>query len=134
MLTVQNLTYRISGRLILENAGCTVQAGQRVGVVGANGAGKSTLFKLITGELHADDGQITLSDRNTLGYVRQDVGDMEKPLLDVVLAADTERDALMKAVETEEDPYKMGEMFARLDEIDAYAAPARASANISPIL
>jgi len=131
MLTVQNLTYRISGRLILENAGCTVQAGQRVGVVGANGAGKSTLFKLITGELHADDGQITLSDRNTLGYVRQDVGDMEKPLLDVVLAADTERDALMKAVETEEDPYKMGEMFARLDEIDAYAAPARASAILA---
>ncbi len=131
MLTISNLTYRVAGRLILEDAGVTVAEGRRVGVVGANGAGKSTLFKLITGELHADNGTVSLSDRYTIGFVRQDIGDMDMPLLDVVLAADVERSRLMHAVETEQDPYKIADIYARLDDIDAYAAPARASSILA---
>jgi ATP-binding cassette, subfamily F, member 3 len=131
MLTIQNVTYRVGGRLILEDASASVMPGRRVGVVGANGAGKSTLFKLITGELLADGGSISLSDRYSLGYVRQDIGDLSMPLLDVVLAADVERTALFKEAETAEDPYRIGEIYTRLDEIDAYAAPARASSILA---
>ena len=131
MLTIQNVTYRVGGRLILEDASASVMPGRRVGVVGANGAGKSTLFKLITGELLADGGSISLSDRYTLGYVRQDIGDLTMPLLEVVLAADVERTALFKEAETAEDPYRIGEIYTRLDEIDAYAAPARASSILA---
>ncbi|MBI1308617.1 MAG: ATP-binding cassette domain-containing protein [Proteobacteria bacterium] len=131
MLTISNLTYRVAGRLILEDASATVMEGRRVGVVGANGAGKSTLFKLIMGELHSDGGEVSLSDRYSVGVVRQDIGDMDMALLDVVLSADVERDALLKAAETEQDPYKIGDIYARLDEIDAYAAPARASSILA---
>jgi len=127
MLTIQKLTYRVTGRLILDNAAAAIQTGWKVGVVGANGAGKSTLFKLITGDLQADDGKISLSERLTLGIVRQDIPEDETPLLDIVLAADTERTALLHAVETEEDPYKLGDIYERLNDIDAYAAPARAA-------
>jgi ATP-binding cassette, subfamily F, member 3 len=127
MLTIANLTYRIGGRLILENAAATVQDGWKVGVVGANGAGKSTLFKLITGELHADGGTINLSERRTLGEVKQDIPDDDTSLIDIVLAADKERAALFKQAETEEDPYAIADIYTRLEEIDAYAAPARAS-------
>ncbi len=127
MLTVSNITYRIGGRLILENATCAVQDNWKVGVVGPNGAGKSTLFKLITGELHLDSGTITLAERRTRGEVKQDIPDDDTQLIDIVLAADTERTALFKQAETEEDPYKIGDIYTRLEEIDAYAAPARAA-------
>ena len=127
MLTVSNITYRIGGRLILENATCAVQDNWKVGVVGPNGAGKSTLFKLITGELHLDSGTITLAERRTRGEVKQDIPDDDTQLIDIVLAADVERTALFKAAETEEDPYKIGDIYTRLEEIDAYAAPARAA-------
>ncbi|MFZ2586605.1 MAG: ABC-F family ATP-binding cassette domain-containing protein [Alphaproteobacteria bacterium] len=127
MLTIENLTYRIAGRLILEDASATIQPGWKVGVVGPNGAGKSTLFKLIMGELEADGGKVHLADRTSVGWVRQDMPDNALTLLDVVLAADTERTQLMHAVETEQDPNKLGDVYDRLMEIDAYAAPARAS-------
>ncbi|PZP40707.1 MAG: glycosyl transferase family 1, partial [Pseudomonas fluorescens] len=96
MLTISNLTYRVAGRLILENASATVQDGWKVGVVGANGAGKSTLFKLITGELLLDSGTVTLAERRTRGEVKQDIPEDDTPLVDIVLAADTERTALFK--------------------------------------
>lgn len=127
MLTVSNITYRIGGRLILENATCAVQDNWKVGVVGPNGAGKSTLFKLITGELLLDSGAITLAERRTRGEVKQDMPDDDTQLIDIVLAADVERTALFKQAETEEDPYKIGDIYTRLEEIDAYAAPARAA-------
>lgn len=127
MLTISNITYRIAGRLIFEDANATIMENWKVGLVGPNGAGKSTLFKLIAGELHADGGEISLSDRYSFGMVRQDLPDDDTPLLEVVLAADTERARLMKESETEEDPNKLGDIFERLIEIDAYAAPSRAS-------
>lgn len=127
MLSISNLTYRIAGRLILENASATVQPGWKVGVVGANGAGKSTLFKLISNELHADSGTVSLPEKLTMGQVRQDIPDDDTPLIEIVLSADTERTELLAAAETEQDPYKIGDIYARLIEIDAYAAPSRAS-------
>ena len=127
MLTISDLTYRIGGRLILEDASATIMQGWKVGLVGANGAGKSTLFKLIAGELHADGGEISLGNKLSLGMVRQDIDHGEMPLLEVVLAADVERANLLRQVETEQDMNKLGDVYDRLMEIDAYAAPARAS-------
>ena len=60
MLEISDLTYRVGGRTLLEKASLSLGAGQRIGLVGPNGVGKSTLFKLITGELVADSGDINL--------------------------------------------------------------------------
>jgi ATP-binding cassette subfamily F protein 3 len=47
MLTIDNLTYRIQGRTLLEDASATLAAGWKVGLIGRNGTGKSTLLRLI---------------------------------------------------------------------------------------
>ena len=61
MLHINELTYRIEGRIILDAATAALPTGHKVGLVGRNGTGKTTLLKLITGELAPDDGSITMS-------------------------------------------------------------------------
>ncbi len=131
MLNIDRLTYRIAGRTILDDVSASIPEGWKVGVIGANGAGKSTLFKLIAGELQADGGTVDLNDRYSMGMVRQDMPESDEALLDIVLAADTERAKLMAASETEEDPYKLGDIYEKLTAMDAYAAPARAATVLS---
>lgn len=131
MLSIQNLTYRIGGRTLLDNVSVNIPAGHRVGLVGPNGAGKSTLFKIISGELAADGGEIALLRGMSLGMVRQDLPEDETPIIDVVLAADTERTALLKEAETTEDIDRIGYIYERLNEIDAYEAPSRAASVLS---
>ncbi len=127
MLTLRDITYRIAGRTLLDKASLTIPAGYRVGLVGPNGTGKSTLFKLIAGELELDGGEIQLITGTKIGMVRQDLPDDDTTLLDVVLAADTERAALFKEAETAEDPQRIADIYTRLDDIGAYEAPARAA-------
>lgn len=127
MLVLDRLTYRIAGRTLLEDASLTVSKGQRVGLVGPNGTGKSTLFKLIAGELELDGGDISLMTGTSVGMVRQDLPDDGMSLLEVVLAADTERDALLTEAETATDPQRIADIYTRLTDINAYDAPARAA-------
>lgn len=131
MLTIQDLTYRVGGRTLLDKASLSIAAGQRVGLVGPNGVGKSTLFKLITGELQQDAGDISLMKNTSIGWVKQDLPDDDTTLIDIVLAADTERAALMAEAETTEDSDRIGYIYTRLGEIDAYDAPARAATILS---
>ncbi len=131
MLFIQDLTYRIGGRLLLDKANLAIPAGHRVGLVGPNGTGKSTLFKLISGELAADGGEISLIRGASMGMVRQDLPEDDTTLIDVVLAADKERASLMKEAETVEDPDRMGYIYTRLEEINAYDAPARAASILA---
>lgn len=131
MLSIQDLTYRVGGRTLLEKASLSIGSGQRVGLVGPNGIGKSTLFKLIAGELTADGGEINLIKNASVGWVRQDLPEDDTSLIDIVLAADTERAALMLEAETVEDPDRMAYIYTRLDEIDAYDAPSRAASILA---
>jgi ATP-binding cassette subfamily F protein 3 len=131
MLSISDLTYRIGGRTLIEKASLSIAAGQRVGLVGPNGVGKSTLFKLITGELQADSGEIGLVKNTSIGWVKQDLPDDDTQLIDIVLGADTERAALMLEAETVHDPERMAYIYTRLDEISAYDAPARAATILS---
>ena len=127
MLSITNLTYKIGARTLIEESSLNIMDGWKVGVVGLNGTGKSTLFKLISGELHADAGKITLSQRQRFGQVRQDIPDTDTPLIDMVLAAHEELAGLLKSCETEEDPYKIADIYTRLNELDAYTARSRAA-------
>lgn len=127
MLNISNLTYKIGPRTIIENGNIAVMDGWRVGVVGQNGAGKSTLFKLISGELHADGGIISLSTRQRFGMVRQDIPETDTPLIDIVLSANEEMARLWRETETETDGNKLAEIYQRLSDMDAYSAPSKAA-------
>lgn len=127
MLSINNLTYKIGARTLIDESSVNVMDGWKVGLVGANGTGKSTLFKLISGELQADTGSITLTARQRFGMVRQDIPDTDTPLIDMVINAHEEMADLLRRSETETDPNKMGDIYERLIELDAYSARSRAA-------
>ena len=56
MLHINDLTFRIEGRILFDKATVGIPAGHKVGLVGRNGSGKTTLLRLIAGELAPDDG------------------------------------------------------------------------------
>ena len=127
MLRISELTYRIAGRALFHRASVTVSAGQKVGLVGPNGAGKSTLLKLIAGDLTPDEGEIDVPNRWRIATVAQHAPDGPDSLIDTVLAADEERTGLLAEADTATDADRLGEIHARLIDIDAHAAPARAA-------
>jgi ATP-binding cassette subfamily F protein 3 len=127
MLVIDNITVRIAGREILKGATANLPGGRRIGLVGRNGAGKSTLFKVILGQLHQDDGEISVPSSWRIGAVAQEAPGTEVSLLDTVLAADPERLTLLSEAEHETDGHRLGEIYHRLEAIDAYTAPSRAA-------
>jgi ATP-binding cassette subfamily F protein 3 len=127
MLAIDNITVRIAGREILKGATANLPAGRRIGLVGRNGAGKSTLFKVILGQLHQDDGEISVPSSWRIGAVAQEAPGTDVSLLDTVLAADPERLTLLSQAEHESDGHLLGEIYHRLEAIDAYTAPSRAA-------
>ena len=131
VLTLRDLTIRIAGRTLLDGAGLQVDTGRKVGLVGRNGAGKSTLFRAIVGDLQPDGGEIRLAARARMAHVAQEAPGGEESLLETVLAADTERAALLSEAETATDPARIGEIHDRLIAIRADSAPARAGAILS---
>ncbi len=131
MLHINDLSFRIEGKPILDAATVAVPTGHKVGLVGRNGAGKTTLLKLITGELSPDDGSITISKDARIGHVAQEAPGGEDSLVGWVLAADTERASLLDEAETASDPGRIADIHQRLSDIDAHAAPARAAAILA---
>src|SRR3954447_5235920 len=127
MLHVNDLTYRIGDRLLLDRASFAVPDGARVGLVGRNGTGKTTLFRIILGEVAPEGGAVSLPRLARIGSVAQEAPTGPERLIDVVLAADTERAALLAEAE-EADGLRRAEIETRLADIGAHAAPARAAA------
>ncbi|WP_433989006.1 putative ABC transporter ATP-binding protein YheS (plasmid) [Pseudoseohaeicola sp. NH-UV-7] len=127
MLRITDITYSVEGRPLFVEASATIPTGHKVGLIGRNGAGKTTLFKLIRGELPLENGTITLPSRARIGGVAQEVPGNEVSLIDTVLAADTERAALLAEAETATDPGRISDIQTRLSDIDAWSAEARAA-------
>ena len=127
MLNFSNLTVRLGGRTILDRASAALPPRARVGLIGRNGAGKSTLMKVMIGSLEPDDGDLDKPRNLRIGYIAQEAPSGASTPIDTVLAADSERAALLVESENCEDPDRLGEVYERLMAIDAYTAPSRAS-------
>jgi len=131
MLILDDLTVRIAGRTLIENASVRVPVGARVGLVGRNGTGKSTLFNVITSEHHAEQGHVVIPSRWRVGRLAQEAPSGDESLIEIVLRADSERTCLLAAAETAHDPHEIAEIQTRLSDIGAHAAPARAAAILA---
>ena len=131
MLSITEISIRIAGRLLIDHGSAQIVPGARVGFVGRNGVGKSTLFAAIRGELPTETGSITIPPRWTVGSLAQEAPNGPESLIEVVLKADLERDALLREADTAHDPHRIAEIQTRLVDIDAHSAPARAAAILS---
>ncbi|NNE58182.1 MAG: ABC-F family ATP-binding cassette domain-containing protein [Hellea sp.] len=133
MLTITDLDYAVQGRPLFRGASAFIAAGWKVGLIGRNGTGKSTLLGIIREEVEngSASSPISLNKRARLGWVAQEVAATDDSIMDVVLAADTERHALMQEVESATDPDRIGEIYERLTDMDAWNADTRAAKVLS---
>lgn len=141
MIRIDNISKQNGHQLIFVDASAALLKGEKVGLVGPNGSGKTTLFRLITGQEHPDDGQVSVDRGVTIGYFSQDVGEMSGrsavaevmdgagPVSEVA-AELKELEAAMadpaKADEMESILERYGEAQGRFQELDGYALDARA--------
>jgi len=116
---------------LLENVNLTVQPGQRVAIVGANGAGKSSLFKLLLGQLAAEQGGVSLPGGCRIAHMAQEVEASARSARDFILDGDFELRRLERELaeaEARGDDNAIAHAHGELDLHEAWSAPRRAEA------
>ncbi len=125
MISFSNINKQYGKQLIFVDASFQLNPGDKVGLVGPNGAGKTTLFRMVTGEETADDGDVSVPRKLTVGYFRQDVEEMAgRTVLDEAIAGSGRAGDLHHELEQLqqglEDPARANEMdkiLARFGEV-----------------
>jgi ATP-binding cassette subfamily F protein 3 len=130
MLQITDLHLQLGNKLLFNNANAVVYPGHKIALVGANGCGKSTLFSVIRGELQNDDGDIAFPKGWQLAWVKQETPDVDKSAVEYVLDGHKKyrllQTELMQA-EADNNGDKIAHLHHQLEEINAYAIPAKAS-------
>ena len=120
MIVLDKVSKHYGRRLLLVEASFQLNPGDKVGLVGPNGSGKSTLFRLIVGEEKPDDGVVQVPKRVTIGYFRQDAGEMSgRTVIDEAIAGSGRLGDLHHELASLEKAMSDPE---RLDEMDAILA------------
>jgi len=141
VIAFSSVSKQYGGQILFVEASFQINPGEKVGLVGPNGAGKSTVFRLIAGEEEPDDGQIERPKKLTLGYFRQDVGDLRGRTIlaetcagagEVAELADelAHLTARLEAAGDDLDEVvgRFGEVQARYQDLGGYELEARAQA------
>jgi ATPase subunit of ABC transporter with duplicated ATPase domains len=141
MIHLDNIAKQNGHQILFTGASAAIFKGEKVGLVGPNGAGKSTLFRMIVGEDHPDEGQVSVDRDITIGYFSQDVGEMSgrsavAEVMDgagpvsAVAAELAELEAAMadpdRAAEMETLIDRYGSAQTRFDQLGGYALEGRA--------
>jgi ATPase subunit of ABC transporter with duplicated ATPase domains len=125
MISFSRISKQYGRQILFVDASFQLNPGEKVGLVGPNGSGKTTLFRMIVGEESADEGEVSVPKRMTVGYFRQDVEEMSgRSVLDEAIAGSGrlgdlhhELEALQHAMS---DPAQGGDMdriLARFGEV-----------------
>ena len=134
MIEIKNLTLQRGLKVLLDQAALSLAPGRRIGLIGKNGSGKSSLFALLKGEITADKGDVSIPKHWKTAAVAQETPALDISALDYVLQGDGELQLFQTALheaEAKNDGMKQAEYHAKLEEIDAYSAPARAAKLLS---
>ena len=130
MIDLNNITIRIAGKVLLQNASAHIPDGKKVGLIGFNGCGKTTLFRAIQNEVALEEGSINRPSTSRLVYMAQEIIQTDISALDYILQADTERTELLKKLQTAAD-IELPAIYERLSVIGADSAEARACRILS---
>ena len=131
MLALNDISFAIEGRPLIDRSSVIIPTGHKVGLVGRNGSGKTTLFKMIDGTLDCDTGTIQIPKGTKIGGVAQEAPASDTSLLYTVLQADGELQSLLSEADATDDPARISEIQLRLTDIGAHSAEARASAILT---
>ena len=87
MIALSGINKQYGRQVLFVDASFQLNTGEKIGLVGPNGAGKTTIFRLITGEEHADDGDVSVPKKLSIGYFKQEIDEMAgRPVLDEAIA------------------------------------------------
>ena len=125
MISFSHLGKQYGRQVLFIDASFQLNPGEKVGLVGPNGAGKTTLFRMIAGEEQPDDGDVSIPKKLTIGYFRQDVGEMSgRSVLDEAIAGSGragdlhhELESLQHAMADPNRAEEMDKILARFGEV-----------------
>lgn len=119
LIKFQNVSFSFGADVILDDVDFQINPGEKVGIVGNNGAGKTTLFRMITGELFSNSGEVVMGKDVAVGYMEQ------HPLTNCTQTLFNEMDSAFTEIhsirhEMERIEAEMGKENADLDKLTAY--------------
>lgn len=135
MLQVTNVGLRFGDKELFKDVNLKFTKGNCYGIIGANGAGKSTFLKILAGDIEANTGSISITEKERMSVLRQDHFKYEEEtVLNVVIMGHErlyqimqEKDALyMKPDFSEEDGIKAAELEGEFAELDGWDAETNA--------
>ncbi len=85
-LSLANISKTYAFHQVLNQVSLTLNAGERIGLVGANGVGKSTLLRIVTGDILADSGSVMVTPGAKVGYLPQAIANFEGRTVDELIA------------------------------------------------
>jgi len=130
MLYFDQLCLRRGKRLLFGDVSFTIHQGDKIGITGANGSGKSSLFALIRGQLEEDRGSFRIAARTSIAHVAQETPAEQTAAIEYVMRGDIELHKIQQQLETaeqQENGTEIARLHHRMEEIDGYAARARAA-------
>ena len=136
MINVTGVGLRFGDRQLFKDVNLKFTEGNCYGVIGANGAGKSTFLKILSGEIEANDGSVTIEPGKRMAVLKQDhfQFDEEIVLNTVIMGHERlhqimlEKDAIyMKENFTDEDGMKAAELEAEFAELDGWESESNAA-------
>ncbi len=141
MIDIRNVSLQFGGEYLFRDVSLTIHSGDKFSLVGSNGAGKTSLFRLITGILQPESGDIIIQKKIKIGYLQQEQIIHEGKILldeassgaqDVIALREREREITMEleAVSEEDDVHaelieQLGSIHHRLEDLDSYTLESR---------
>jgi ATPase subunit of ABC transporter with duplicated ATPase domains len=135
LISTANLTIQFGAKPLFENVSVKFGEGNRYGLIGANGCGKSTFMKILGNDLDATHGNVTISDNERVGKLKQDQFAYEEySVIDAVIMGHEElwkvkeeRDVIYAKTDmSEEEGMRVADLEVQFGEMDGYSADSRA--------
>lgn len=129
MIQLDQFSVRRGGRVLFQKASMQLHPGWKIGLTGVNGAGKSTLFSAFLGGIESDSGSLSRPNVWTVAHMAQEIKALNMKAIDFVLSGDEEYWTIQHQLEHPEQlsDNELAHLYSRFDEINGYAAAAKAS-------